>query len=160
MLSGGAASQKHGYPSITPALRAQVFGLNATRPYRIDAAEVQKRARMDDVSRRRVAYRERPDPTFLTYGPKTRREFLALASTMGASAALATSLEAWRAAGVRPDTGSDTSRLQSKPGCVTRSLPRCARALCDRRANPRCSQRRTRLNGRAVCARFRWRRRP
>jgi predicted TIM-barrel fold metal-dependent hydrolase len=75
--------EKHGYPSITPALRAQVFGLNATRPYRIDAAEVQKRARMDDVSRRRVAYRERPDPTFLTYGPKTRREFLALTRARG-----------------------------------------------------------------------------
>ena len=33
---------KHGYPEITPALRAKVFGLNATRPYPMSAAEVKK----------------------------------------------------------------------------------------------------------------------
>ena len=70
--------EKHGYPAITPALRAQVFGLNATRPYNVGAEEVLKRARADDVSRRRAEYRERPDPSYLTYGPRTRREFLAL----------------------------------------------------------------------------------
>jgi hypothetical protein len=60
-----------------------VFGLNATRPYRIDAKEVLQRARADDVSRQRAAYREEPDPAFLTYGPKTRREFLALLNARG-----------------------------------------------------------------------------
>ena len=30
------------------------------------------------VSRQRAEYREAPDPKFLTYGPKTRREFLNL----------------------------------------------------------------------------------
>jgi hypothetical protein len=43
---------RHGYPEITPQLRAKVFGLNATRP-------------------------------FLTYGPKTRREFLNLLGWKG-----------------------------------------------------------------------------
>ena len=34
-------------------------------------------------SYRRVGYRENPDPYFLTYGPKTRREFLNLLSWKG-----------------------------------------------------------------------------
>ena len=75
---------KHGYPEITPALRAKVFGLNATRPYAMSAAEVKKYIRRDRIARERLAYRERPEPHFLTYGPKTRREFLRLARAGGA----------------------------------------------------------------------------
>jgi len=70
--------ERHDYPEITPALRAQVFGLNATRPYRISAEEVLRRARADRVQHRRTAYREDPHPHFRTYGPKSRREFLNL----------------------------------------------------------------------------------
>jgi len=68
----------YGYPAITPALRARVFGLNATRPYGIKAEEVLSRAGSDEMFHRRRAYREHPDPHFLTFGPRTRREFLAL----------------------------------------------------------------------------------
>jgi ABC-type thiamine transport system ATPase subunit len=32
----------------------------------------------DRVAIARAEYRERPDPSFATYGPKTRREFLRL----------------------------------------------------------------------------------
>jgi uncharacterized protein len=32
------------------------------------------------VAKERREYREEPDPTFLTHGPKTRREFLNLKS--------------------------------------------------------------------------------
>ncbi len=32
----------------------------------------------DEIARERLAYRERPDPHFRTYGPKTRREFMNL----------------------------------------------------------------------------------
>ena len=74
---------KHGYPEITPALRAQVFGLNATRPYPMSAAEVKKYTRRDRIARERLAYRERPEPHFRTYGPKTRREFLNLLDRNG-----------------------------------------------------------------------------
>jgi predicted TIM-barrel fold metal-dependent hydrolase len=73
-----ALQETHGYPSITPELRAKVFGLNATRPYRIDAAEASRRASNDALERHRRAYRERPDPHFLTRGPRNRREFLNL----------------------------------------------------------------------------------
>ncbi|HXV59263.1 MAG TPA: amidohydrolase family protein [Vicinamibacteria bacterium] len=69
---------RHGYPAITPELRAKVFGLNATRPYGIDVEEVRLRASRDELTRRRENYRNAPDPKFATYGPKTRREFLTL----------------------------------------------------------------------------------
>ena len=72
--------ERYGYPEITPALRAKVFGLNATRPYRIAADEVLLRARNDALSRTRENYLNERDPGYLTYGPKTRREFLRLRS--------------------------------------------------------------------------------
>ncbi|MBI2749290.1 MAG: amidohydrolase family protein [Burkholderiales bacterium] len=75
--------EKYGYPEITPALRAKVFGLNATRPYAISAAEVKKFVRSDRIARERLAYREHAEPHFLTYGPKTRREFLNLLAWNG-----------------------------------------------------------------------------
>jgi hypothetical protein len=78
---------RYGYPEITPALRAKVFGLNATRPYAISAEEVRKYARRDRIAHERLAYRERPEPHFLTYGPRTRREFLNLLRWNGGSRA-------------------------------------------------------------------------
>jgi len=69
--------EKFGYPKLTPKLRAQIFGLNAAKPYNIDVGEVLQRARGDRIERRRAEYRSDPDPHFLTFGPKTRREFLA-----------------------------------------------------------------------------------
>jgi predicted TIM-barrel fold metal-dependent hydrolase len=74
---------KHGYPKIAPALRAKVFGRNALAVYRIEPAVLKKHIAGDRVERERVAYQERADPSFLTYGPKTRREFLALKAQGG-----------------------------------------------------------------------------
>ncbi len=79
--------ERHGYPEITPALRAKIFGLNATRPYGIAAEEVKQRARRDAVANERVAYREQAEPHFRTRGPKTRREFLNLLDWNGGSRA-------------------------------------------------------------------------
>jgi hypothetical protein len=77
--------ERHAYPEITPRLRAKVFGLNATRPYGISAEEVRKYARRDAVAHERLAYRQRPEPHFRTYGPKTRREFMNLLRWNGGS---------------------------------------------------------------------------
>jgi predicted TIM-barrel fold metal-dependent hydrolase len=82
-----ALRAKHSYPEMTPALRAKIFGLNATKPYGISPDEVKKRARSDHVARERIAYHEHPDPHYLTYGPKTRREFLNLLRWNGGSRA-------------------------------------------------------------------------
>ena len=70
--------EPHGYAEITPALRAKIFGLSAAKVYGLSAAEVKKYARQDAVAAERAAYAAAPDPRFLTYGPKTRREFLAI----------------------------------------------------------------------------------
>ena len=75
--------EKHGYPQITPALRAKVFGLNAARVYGVSAAEVKKFAARDRVAKEKLAYQERPEPHFRTWGPKTRREFLRIAGEPG-----------------------------------------------------------------------------
>jgi predicted TIM-barrel fold metal-dependent hydrolase len=69
---------QHGYPEMTAALRAKILGLNALAIYPIDPEVVKKHVRRDRVSNERDEYRERPDPSFLTYGPKTRRQFLNL----------------------------------------------------------------------------------
>jgi len=76
--------EKYGYPTITPQLRAKVFGLNATRPYRLSAEELRKYTEGDAVAHAKLAYNERPNPAFVTYGPRTRREFLNLRQWHGA----------------------------------------------------------------------------
>jgi predicted TIM-barrel fold metal-dependent hydrolase len=69
---------RFGYAEITPALRAKIFGLNGAAVYGISPAEIKKVIASDEVSRQKASYLENPQPHFLTYGPKTRREFLAL----------------------------------------------------------------------------------
>jgi predicted TIM-barrel fold metal-dependent hydrolase len=76
--------EKYGYPAMTPELRAKVFGLNAIKPYKIDLDEVKLRAKNDTLFRRRENYLNNPDPSYLTHGPKTRREFLTLKKWEGA----------------------------------------------------------------------------
>lgn len=69
--------EKYGYPELTPELKARIFGLNGLKVYGLDGPRFLKRAENDTVQRIRHAYRDNPDPAFETYGPKTRREFLA-----------------------------------------------------------------------------------
>ena len=70
--------EKYGYPEITAEIRAKVFGYNAMKSYRIDADEVQLHLDGDPMQRARTEYTGHEDPTYITYGPKTRREFLNL----------------------------------------------------------------------------------
>ncbi|MBC7803967.1 MAG: amidohydrolase family protein [Candidatus Parcubacteria bacterium] len=78
---------RHGYPEITPALRAKIFGLNGAQVYGLSPTEIRKFTNSDHISRERLAYQERPEPHFQTYGPKTRREFLSLLRRSGGSPA-------------------------------------------------------------------------
>ncbi len=71
---------KYGYPQITPQLRQKVFALNAAKPYNLAIDTLKKSAHEDAVAQQRLAYVEQPNPSFRTYGPRTRREFLNLAS--------------------------------------------------------------------------------
>ncbi|WP_425409696.1 amidohydrolase family protein [Hyphococcus sp.] len=75
--------ERYGYAPMTRALKAKIFGLNAMVPYKISLDEAKKRASSDALSARKHAYLERPNPSFTTYGPKTRREFLNFKSLGG-----------------------------------------------------------------------------
>ncbi|HET7366550.1 MAG TPA: amidohydrolase family protein [Burkholderiales bacterium] len=61
---GTELREKHGYAEMTPQLRSKIFGLSGAKVYGVTPI-VRKAA-------------EGRDPHFLTYGPKTRREFLQL----------------------------------------------------------------------------------
>jgi len=74
-----ALRERFGYAEITPSVRAKIFGLNAAKVYGLSPEEVRKYTRSDSIHQRKIAYQERPEPHFLTYGPKTRREFLTFA---------------------------------------------------------------------------------
>lgn len=68
--------QRHGYPAITPEIRAKVFGLNALKIYPVRESVLRQHLGTDRIARERAEYRSSPDPSFLTYGPRSRREFL------------------------------------------------------------------------------------
>jgi hypothetical protein len=62
--------ERFGYPEMTTALRAKIFGLNAAKIYGLSADDVKRHTASDSIARRRAAYCERPEPHFLTYGPR------------------------------------------------------------------------------------------
>jgi predicted TIM-barrel fold metal-dependent hydrolase len=68
--------EKHGYPEITPALRAKVFGLSAAGLFGLDVADVQRRIKADRLAQARLEYANDPQPSRLAYGPTTRKQFL------------------------------------------------------------------------------------
>jgi hypothetical protein len=70
--------EAHGYPELTPALKAKVFGLNGARVYDIAVPERRQRTEADPIGQRKAVYSQHVDPTFETYGPRTNREFEAL----------------------------------------------------------------------------------
>lgn len=70
---------RHGYPEITRKIRAGIFGLNALAIYPVPEDILRIHLETDRVATARTEYRaERPDPSFVTHGPRTRREFLNL----------------------------------------------------------------------------------
>jgi len=70
-----AFQERYGYPALTPALKADVFGLNAAPVYGIDPATARRRADVDPLGRLRADYREDPQPSFATYGPRDSAEW-------------------------------------------------------------------------------------
>jgi hypothetical protein len=69
-----ALREAHGYPELTPEVRGKVLGRNALRPYALRLTDLDLQG--DRVERARDRYAESPQPSFETYGPRTRREFL------------------------------------------------------------------------------------
>ncbi|MEZ5590323.1 MAG: amidohydrolase family protein [Gammaproteobacteria bacterium] len=77
--------ERYGYPALTPAVRAKIFGLNAIRPYPVRPDLIQHIAATDPIGVQKSVYQAQPDPHFSTHGPKTRREFLELLRQHGGS---------------------------------------------------------------------------
>lgn len=69
--------ERFGYPALTPQIKRKIFGLNAARVYGIEPAAMQKKLQRDGVGKRRAEYMNAPNPSFATYGPRNRAEFLA-----------------------------------------------------------------------------------
>ena len=63
---------------MTPRLREKVFGLNATKPYNLAADELRKFTGRDAIAQTKSEYAGRPNPSYMTHGPRTRREFINL----------------------------------------------------------------------------------
>ncbi len=70
----------HGYPALTDAIRAKIFGLNAADAYGVDPTAVRCAIQDDFVDRLRTAHladpASSPVPKEKSYGPRNRREFL------------------------------------------------------------------------------------
>ena len=71
--------ERYGYPALTAQAKRRIFGLNGARVYGIDVGAL----RQGSLDRRRATYRQEPNPSFATFGPKSRREFLALWDARG-----------------------------------------------------------------------------
>jgi hypothetical protein len=74
---------KYGYPALTPAIKRKIFGLNGARVYGLKPEEMRKKLARDRVQKTKLDYLNDPDPAFATYGPRTRREFLAFRALHG-----------------------------------------------------------------------------
>ena len=76
-----------GCPALTPAIKRKVFGLSGAKVYGLNPEELMQKAQVDTWGKARAAYLPERDPSFLTYGPKTRREFMALLRANGGAPA-------------------------------------------------------------------------
>ena len=75
--------ERYGYPALTPAIKRKVFGLNAARVYGLRPEALRPRLARDRVHKSRLEYLNDPRPSFETYGPRTRAEFLAFRRLQG-----------------------------------------------------------------------------
>lgn len=75
-----ALQDKHGYPALTAQAKAKILGLNTARIYGIDPKAALKAVSDDGLARMRalVEAGEAPYRPHFGWGPRTRREFLAM----------------------------------------------------------------------------------
>ncbi|HET9644192.1 MAG TPA: amidohydrolase family protein, partial [Burkholderiaceae bacterium] len=76
--------ERHGYPALTPAVKRKIFGVNAARVYGLQPEATRRKLGKDRVQRGKAEYLNDPRPSFATYGPRNRAEFLAFRRLHGA----------------------------------------------------------------------------
>jgi hypothetical protein len=76
-----AFQMMYGYPELTPAIKAKVFGLNAASLYGIDPAA--ERCKIDESDLMGLSMSVPRGPSFRRYGPSSRREFFAFLKSRG-----------------------------------------------------------------------------
>lgn len=77
--------ERHGYPALGAELKRKILGLNGARVYGLKPEALRPKLERDRVGKVRAEYRPQADPDFRTWGPKTRREFVALQRRAGAA---------------------------------------------------------------------------
>ena len=70
--------ERYGYPPLDARAKKMILGENAARIHGMDLARIRALRYEDEFGRQKAEYRQNPNPSFLTYGPKTRREFFQL----------------------------------------------------------------------------------
>lgn len=75
--------QKFGYPALSTQAKLKIFGRNAARVYGLAPEQMQTRLLKDRVQKQKTEYLNDPRPSFATYGPRSRREFLAFKREAG-----------------------------------------------------------------------------
>jgi len=69
---------RYGYAALTANARQNIFGLNAAKVYGVEIPPVRQVSTTGGFDRLREQYRAAPNPSFQTFGPRTRRQFLRL----------------------------------------------------------------------------------
>ena len=67
--------ERFGYPALSAQAKRRIFGLNGAEVYGLDVAQAKASRELEE---RRAARRHDANPSFATYGPKNRRDFLSL----------------------------------------------------------------------------------
>jgi uncharacterized protein len=70
--------ETYGYPALSDEVRRKIFGLNAARVYGVSVDEVRRAQAFDPVACAREEYRNAPNPSFESHGPRTLEEFAAV----------------------------------------------------------------------------------
>ncbi len=75
---------RYGYAALTPEIKADIFGLNAAPVYGVDPGTARKRGSLDPLGRMKAGYREVPQPSFETCGPRDAEEWRRFQTVHGA----------------------------------------------------------------------------
>ncbi len=69
---------KYGYTALTKESKQKIFGLNAARIHNIEVSSALERSNNSKIGLLRKQYRQDPNPSYQTFGPKSQQTFQAM----------------------------------------------------------------------------------